>query len=196
MDDPKINIYRGQDGDIDYETPVAEMAIGYKQVSIPDQNLPPNTIWHFVRRQTSECGLESADSQRCIVVIDADGNIVGRTPNRPTNIMIERLSGGRFRLRWRYLQAGQEIVPTGFKIYADSGDGFDFGSPTAVIPYNRAVEYGWESAAFEHGRICRFIIRSYYKHGGESNNTNAVGATADTQGPPAATGLSISWGEL
>ncbi len=196
MSDPKFNIYRGQDGNIDYETPVAEMAIDDREVSISEQNLPPNTLWHFVRRQTSECGLESADSLRCIVVIDADGNMRGQTPNRPSHITIERLSGGKLRLRWRYLQTGQEIIPTGFKIYMDSGGGFDFESPVAIVFYNRAVEFSWESEALEHGRPYKFIVRSYYKRGGESNNPNVVSAIADAQGPPAATGLSISWDEV
>ena len=191
-----FHIYRGQDGIIDYENIITAMGINDSQVIISNQNLPPNTIWHYIRRLVSDCDLESPDSPPCIVVVDSEGDIIGNTPNIPQNIIIEQLAGGKLKLRWRYFKTGQEIVPTGFKIFMDDGDGFDFDSPIATVPYRGAVEHSWTSDALTHGQRYKFIVQSYAANAGQSNNTNFVFALADAQGPPAASNLSISWEEI
>jgi len=189
-------VYGGQDGDIDYDTIMAVMDISDSSVSVANQDLPPNTIWHYIRRQCSDCGLESDDSPACIIVIDPNGDMVGNTPNAPANLTIERIAGGKLRLRWRYFTAGQEIKPTGFRVYMDSGLGFDFNSPIATVMYRRAVEHSWVSDTLTHGQIYRFVVRSYADGAGEDDNYNVVSAVADSQGPVAATGLTLSWEEI
>lgn len=154
-------VYRGQDGVIDYNNVVGRMWPGDTSVSLANQDLPPNTIWHYVRRSVSECGLESADSPPCIVVIDSDGEMIGNTPNTPANLKIEQVIGGKLRLRWRYIPTGQDIIPTGFNIYMDDGSGFNFDTPIATIPYKRAIEHSWTSEALTHGQRYKFIVRSY-----------------------------------
>lgn len=154
-------IYRGQDGVIDYNNVVGRMWPDDTSVSLANQNLPPNTMWDFVRRQVSECGLESADSPACKVIINSDGSMISNTPNTPANVIIEQVIGGKLRLRWRYFPTGQEILPTGFAIYVDDGSGFDFSVPLAVVPYKRAIEHSWTSDALTHGERYKFIVRSY-----------------------------------
>lgn len=113
-----ITVYRGQDGEIDYDHPVALMAIDDDELSLADQDLPANTIWHYVRRTVKKCcGLESADSDFCRVRVDSDGVMILDAPNPPLDLTAEVLSGGRIRLRWFYSAAGQEVAPTGFNIY-------------------------------------------------------------------------------
>ena len=191
-------IYRGQDGEMNYDDIQAVMGLNDSQVSIEGQNLPPSTTWHYVRRQVSGCGLESDDSPECIVVIDSNGDMLGSTPNAPQDLIAEKLAGGKIKLRWRYSRLAEEITPTGFHIYIDSGDGFDFETPDATVAYGAGGigEFSWTSGSLTHGRQYRFCVRSYREDGGESQNTNSVVAVPDAEGPDAITGLQVSWDEI
>ncbi len=191
-------VYRGQDGNMDYDNVQAVMGIDDSQVQVNDQDLPPNTIWHYIRRQVRPCGLESEDSPALIIAIDENGDMVGSTPNPPDDLTIEKLAGAKFKIRWRYTPTGEEIEPTGFKIYMDSGSGFDFESPDDTIPYmlGRNGEFSWTSGALSHGQMYRFCVRSYRTAAGESQNTNYAADFADSQGPAAITGLQISYQEV
>jgi len=193
---PDMHLYRGQDGNIDYNNIKAGMDEDDISISIPNQALPPNTIWDFVRRRVSLCNLESADSPACRVMIDSNGDMLGQTPNKPLNLTIEKLAGAKLKLRWRYTRLGEEIAPTGFKIYMDSGDGFDFDTPTDTVSFNRGVEFSWTSNELVNGQLYKFCVRSYRTDAGESQNTNFVSAEADSQGPDAITDLQASWEEL
>lgn len=160
------NVYRGQDGVFDYENPVAVMALEDEQVTIPDQDLPPNTTWHYIRRRVSgDCELESPDSPACIVRIDSNGEMLGSIPNTPTKLAVEGLADGKVKLRWRYAPSEEEIAPAGFHIYIDSGAGFDFETPDAIVPYRgggpKAGEFDWTSESLTHGELYRFCVRSY-----------------------------------
>lgn len=159
-------VYRGQDGVMDYENVQATMDLDDEDVAIPDQVLPANTIWHYIRRLVSDCDLESADSDPAIVRIDSDGEMIPLTPNTPLSLQIEQLSGGRLQIRWRYTEINQEIVPTGFHIFIDSGEGFDFETPDDSVPYyfGGNGEFTWTSAALTDGQRYRFCVRSYVDH--------------------------------
>lgn len=182
-------IYRGQDGNVDYLNPVAIMGLNESQISIPGQALPPNTIWYYLRRQVAPCGLESPDSPACIVRIDSAGDMVPVTPNQPLLVTAIRLAGGKFLIRWRYTPISQEIVPTGFHIYADSGSGFNFAEPTGTISYKLGGrgEFKWESDSYPHGHRIKFCVRAYALGKGETLNTDYVAAVADAVGPEAIT---------
>jgi len=191
-------VFRGQDGNLDYDNIVAVMNPSDSQVLIPEQALPTETIWHYIRRQVSGCGLGSDDSPVCEVIIDSVGDMVPATPNRPLDLTIEQLSGAKLKLRWRYTRLAEEITPTGFKVYMDSGTGFNFDTPTATVPYGigGASEFQWTSEALTHGKLYRFCVRSYRAGGGETNNTDFVAAEADSVGPDAIVGLRATWEEI
>jgi len=189
-------VYRGQDGVFDYDNIQAVMNVSASSVTIPGQGLPANTIWHYIRRQVSHCGLESEDSSPCIVQIDSAGDMIGNTPNPPLNLEIEQLADAKLKLRWRYTRVDEEIAPTGFKIYMDSGEGFDFETPEDTVVYRHTPEYSWTSDELIDGQLCKFCVRSYRTDAGESQNTNYVSARADSLGPDAITGLSTDWEEI
>lgn len=191
-------IYKGQDGVINYNEVVALMNSDDQVIMIPSQALPTNTIWHYVRRNVSECDLESADSPPCIVQIASNGDMIGNTPNPPAALTIEGFAGGLIKLKWRYSRIDEEVVPTGFHIYMDSGSGFDFDTPQATVAYGLggSGEFNWTSDALNNGQLYRFIVRSYRTAAGESQNTNFVAARADSQGPAAITGLTASYQEI
>ena len=188
-------VYRGQDGIMDYDNVQAVMEIDDSQVSIPAQALPAGTIWHFVRRQLSDCGLESADSDAAIVTIDSGGDMNALTPNAPVSLQADQVAGGKIKLRWRYSPVGEEISPTGFNIYMDSGSGFDFDTADATVAYGLGGngEFEWQSDALNDGQSYKFCVRSYTTDAGETQNTNYVAKTADSSGPTAVTGLAASW---
>jgi len=187
-------VYRGQDGEMDYDNIMAVMSIDDSQVTIASQSLPAGTIWDYRRRQVSDCGLESPDPPSCIVVIDADGDMVGNVPNAPVSLTIEQIAGGKLKPKWRYTPLAEEIAPTGFNIYQDSGAGFNFASPIGTVNYLAGkFEYDWTSIALVHGTRYRFVVRSYRTGGGEEQNLNIISEVADAEGPAAITGLRTTW---
>lgn len=195
--EPKdIAVFLGQDGDIDYDSPVAYMSHEDTQISIAGLNLLPNTIWHVVRCAMSECGILSEPSPPCIIMIDENGDMLGLTPNAPSNLTAELLAGGKIRLRWRYDRYRQQVAPSGFRIYIDSGGGFDFENPDAEAGYSHRGEFNWTSDVLTHGERYKFCVRSFRSGGGESQNTNFVSAVADAIGPPAIGYLQVSWEEI
>jgi len=186
----RYDIYRGQDGRINYETPVATMWPGQEVVEIADQDLPANTTWHYVRRAVRLCccGKESDDSHACIVRIASDGQSIGPSPNPPTDILAEPIAGGAIRLRWRYEPGGQAVAPETFSISLDTLD-----NEVGVVPAGFAIGgvYVWLSEPFEHGRLVRLCVRSAGRDGARSSNTYFVSAVADAQGPEAIHGLLV-----
>lgn len=191
-------IYRGQDGNMDYLNIQAVMGPGASQVSIEKQVLAADTIWHYIRRAVSGCGLVSPDSPACVVRINSSGNMIANAPNPPVDLTIAGLSNGRFKLRWRYTKDEEEITPTGFNIYMDSGSGFNFASPEDTVSYGfgGAGEFEWTSDPLADGQVYRFCVRSYKTGAGETQNTDYVSGTADAEGPDAITGLVVSWEEM
>jgi len=191
MADDVINVYRGQDGAIDYDTPVAVMDLDDTSVDIPDHDLPPGTIWHYVRRQKRDCcEMESSDSPLCIVQIDAAGEMMLDVPNVPQDVQLELLAGAKLRLRWRYSTAGQAVSPTGFKVFITDGLQIDWDTWTATVAYNPGVgEYSWTSGQLTHGTQYRLAVRSYKTGAAESQNTKNYVAVADQYGPDAITDL-------
>lgn len=182
------NIYAGQDGDVDYETPVAVMALDDTQVQVPDQDLPPNTVWHYVRRwaRGDGCELEGPSSDPCIIFIDENGDMRPAAPNPPSDLTAEPIAGGKIRLRWHYGHAAQEVAPTGFNIYID-------GELADTVDYNGQASYVWTSDALVDGQQYRLVVRSFVTDGGESQNADYILATADDAGPPAITDIAASW---
>lgn len=191
----EFNIYRGQDGDIDYGSAVATMDLTDTEVEISDQALPADTIWHYVRRQVSECALESDPSDPCIVRIDADGDMILNTPNIPDSLTVEQVAAAKLKVRWRYSELAQEIAPTGFRIFIDSGAGFDFDTPDATVAFalGGGPEFSWTSGTLSDGTTYKFCVRAYTTDAGESQNTAFVSAVAVSTGPSGLTGVTSSW---
>ena len=191
----ELNVYRGQDGNIDYDTAVATMDLADTEVEITAQALPADTIWHYVRKQVAECALESDPSDPCIVQIDGDGDMILDTPNIPDSLTVEQAAGAKLKVRWRYSELSQEIAPTGFRIYIDSGTGFDFDKPddTVAFALGGGPEFSWTSGTLNDGQTYKFCVRAYTTDYGESQNTAFVSGVAKSSGPSGLTGIASSW---
>jgi len=190
-------VYRGQDGNMDYYDVQAVMENGDSQVSIINQDLPVNTIWHFTRREVSDCGKESpAATPACVVRIGSDGEAIAAAPNAPQLLTGKATAGGKIELKWYYSTLNQPADCDGFRIYIDSGSGFDFDTPDATktpgLSLTRTIageEFTWESDALNDGQQYNFCVRSFKTSGGESQNEDYITVTADAQGPAAITDL-------
>lgn len=191
----EFNVYCGQDGGIDYVSAVATMDLTDTEVEIAAQDLPANTIWHYVRRQVSECDLESDPSDPCIVQIDANGDMILDTPNIPDSLTVEQVAGAKLKVRWRYSELSQEIAPTGFRIYIDTGSGFDFDTPDDTVAFAQGggPEFSWTSSTLNDGQTYKFCVRAYTTNYGESQNTAFVSGVAKSSGPSGLTGITSSW---
>jgi len=179
------NIYRGQDGLMDYVTPVAVMALADNDVDIADQDLLPNTIWHYVRKQVrGDCALEGEASNPCIIYIDSSGDMRASAPNPPMDLTAEAISGGKIRLRWRYSAAGQEAAPEGFAVYQIQTNPFS-ETPAGIILGGVGLrgEFVWDSDILTGTWL--FMIKAFTLNNGLSQASAIVMATIDDQGPPA-----------
>jgi len=195
-------VYCGPGVNVDYDKIQAVMNLADNQVIIAGQDLPAGTTWRYVRRQVSDCGKESPDSSVCDVVIDSAGDSIANIPNAPCDLSAQAQASGKIKLRWRYASSGQAAAPTGFRIYIDSGSGFNFASPSDTVPAPASLArsgaskwFRWTSSALSDGTLYQFCVRAYKTGGGESQNVNAVAIRADATGPTALTGLTASWEE-
>ncbi len=172
---------------MNYTTPVGTMDLADTQVTIPAQNLTPGTRWVYVRRRkASDCSVESPDSPSCEVRIADDGDMIPDAPNTPSNLMAEPIAAGSIRLRWRYCEIRQAVTPTAFRIYIDSGSGFNFATPSSTLTYSfgGGGEFTKTITGLTAGIRHRFCVRAYNgTTGGETQNTNSVAATPVSAGP-------------
>jgi len=183
------NIYRGQNGVMDYNHVVATMLLTDTQVSIPGQILAANSSWTFIRRLVAANGLESIDSSPCYINIDSSGNLILDTPNTVHDLSLKLLAAGQFQLRWRYTPLSDGLIPDGFNIYIDSGSGFNFSVPAAVVTAGSLNfgDYIYISNSYSNGQLVKFTVRSFITAGAETKNTDYVSGTADSVGPAAIT---------
>ena len=198
-----VIVYGGQDGKIDYGTPLDVQPPGTTQISIESLDLPTDTIWHFVGQNVAdcECGMQSDDSPVCIVRIAGNGDAILAAPNAPLNLTAIGLPGGKVKLRWLYSAIGQAVPPTDFNVYIDdSGSGFDYENPDDTVDAYASMsrsagsdELTWTSEALSHGQSYRFCVRSNNQDAGESQNANYVSIVADAQGPDAITNVTATW---
>jgi hypothetical protein len=184
--------------DIDYDVPLAAPGPAATSYAVPGQALPANTVWRYAVRAVTGCGLESAaGSPLAVVAIDAEGDGPLVAPNAPQGLTVAPAAGGTFLLRFRYLTFNQAIAPASFKVYADTGSGFNFAAPLATLPAPRGLvrqgmaweHPGYTTPAYAHALRVGFVVRACAAAGGQLQNINAAYAVADDLGPPAPTGL-------
>lgn len=178
-------VYRGQDGNIDYNTIVANIHLYDSQIEISDQDLGPNTIWHYIRRLVSDCGLESPDSPACVVAIDGDGNLAKSNPNAIFEIKINQIDGDKAELVWYYCPLEQKSVPVCFNVYcSDDTSQIDYENPVGCIGYKSRTFCSYRSEILTPLRYL-FSIRAEDAAGVENNSQKQLSIQFDTLNPDA-----------
>jgi len=131
--------------------------------------------------------------------MDSAGEIRPPPPNPPLGLELEQVAGAKLKASWRYSPIDEQASLAGFRIYIDSGSGFDFANPDATILAAQGAaggEYEWTSGTLTGGKRYRVCVRSYSSAGGESQNADSASAVAVSQGPAALTGATASWEEV
>lgn len=187
-----IRIYRGQNGVIDYETVVAEMEETDSQVELEGQDFAASSSWTYVRRRVDSLGNESADSEPCVVTIDAEGDMVILLPNAPIELACRAAVGGGAVITWRYNSAGQEIEPEGFNVYLIDGGVLQLQEQVvfnaAVRQFSLAIEGPLASPIVACVRAYRSITVGEVTTEYEEENTVTADCLATSSGPSGLTG--------
>jgi hypothetical protein len=148
-----------------------------------------STVYWYLLRAVGAGGVEETTTgQVRRAEFDAGGVLIGARPNPPTHLTIDRLSGGRFCLRWGYDPTDQEVSPGGFGVYNDSATPgqIDYGSPVGSVGFEPGrAAYEWTSEPFADGtRVC-WAVRAGSPQGVVEDNLVSVAGEADVEGPPA-----------
>lgn len=186
-----ITAYIGPAGEIDTTTIIAASNIADASMSVPIAL--PAGVYHVSRHQVSCCGLQSEAIGYYVLVVDDEGAVINAAPNPPIQLTATQSANGTIILRWRHVPGA--VPATHFKIYIDTGSGFDFNTPLATVRRSpgSAGQQTYTSDPLTHGVMVRFVVRSYSSRTeGESSNTNHVAVTPDAIGPDVISGVTIA----
>ena len=191
-------IYRSEtDEDFDYSLPVHHYQDGDTTAVVSNQALAPasgEARWQYVQRAVGKDGTMSIDSPVVTVVVDSNGDMTEPVGHAPTALQAEAIKGAIVRLTWQYvLRATQDATPTGFKVYRRSGGSWALQD---TITYNKGRRnWSWDSGALSDGTRYEYIVRTYRTVSAvdhEEDNETVVSAVADSTGPAAITGVSLT----
>jgi hypothetical protein len=131
-------------------------------------------------------GVENwADEVVASFVTNWVGDWDGHMPNAPTDLQIVPLSWGRFAVRWTYLPQGQDIEPSGFRLYTTYEGILNYGSVSGNVPYIPGrIHYEYITQSKPDGELVGWAVRARSPDGYEEKNMNQVYASARNQPPP------------
>lgn len=129
-------------------------------------------------------GVMALNNPRVIVRCDGAGDVMDPSPPPPDSLAAIPISGGRLKLRWRSMQAAGAARTATFRVYGDGGSGtMDWVTPLVEIAAPGRGDYSWISAAYAHGTVVQFGVRSAAAGGEESHLLTVVSATARAEYP-------------
>lgn len=116
---------------------------------------------------------------------DEEGDWKGSVPNAPTDLQVVPLSQGRFRVRWTYCPQGEEVEPSGFRLYTTHEGVLDYGSIAASVPFaSGRIHFEHITPSYEDGERVGWAVRASSAAGHEERNMHQVYAFARSQPPP------------
>ena len=184
------NLYRGLASarQIDWHDPVGAAGQNHTTIrNFPDRGHDPDLVYYYAVRAVSPGGVEQ-DSRDEIarLAFDANGQAILPSVESPSDLRIEPLQGGRFRLSWYYRASKPAAGPKEFRIYTNDGTGaVDYDTPVTTVPFLFwRWHYEYVTDAFASGTTTTWSVRTVNSLEQEERNTNAVSATADAVGPP------------
>lgn len=165
--------------------------------TVPDRSYGHDDInrWQFRRRGVSPGGRMGDYSVVNEVVVDAGGAVHFAVGNEPQSLEARNVRNGpgQIDLRWIYDSTNQPATPTGFKIYIANGPDWDLVDD---VDYHAGgtPSYHWRSDAHAHDLEIEYKVVTYRTVSSVDYETDgpAVTITADAEGPPAVTELSVT----
>jgi len=139
--------------------------------------------YYAVRRVSASGKGELGTGALVRLSLDESGQQRSARPNQVSGLEALAEAGGKIRLRWWYMPAGQEAGPDLFAVYGDGGTGeVDYGVAVGTVAYCGAGSYEYVSEAHAGGQARRFSVRSIAADGTDDGNTTCAGAVADDCG--------------
>ena len=197
MPEEVYNIYRGQNGVIDFGTIVGTYVEGDSQVVVASQVLDDAT-WQYAVKAASTIGTCSVLSDASLVttvVVDSSGDLIEPAGNVPSDLQATAIKGAKVQLDWRYSNVNQDATPTGFKVYRSTDASSWAEQDTVAFALGRGGNYTWTSAALSDGTTYYYLVRTYRTVSAvdhEESNLNFVVVVADSTGPAAITGIAVT----
>ena len=182
-------------GTFDDCMPCARADEGDSSVTVAAQDLGTDNLYQYRRLAVSPAGSVSDVSSTVDVEVDGSGDLVGPIGNAATNLTATALSGGDVRLTWQYDPAGEPATPTGFKIYHSTDGGSNYTLDGTKAYREGMLRFHYTDASLSNGQAYTFKVVTYrtisltdYELGDFPTDT----ATADSDGPAAVTGLTVT----
>jgi len=116
--------------------------------------------------------------------VDGTGALIAQFPNAPNTLIATPKEGAKAQLDWKYNTFEQEVAPTVFNVYHNSGAGpIDYGTIQDTVSYIAGVfQYRATLIGLTDGLTYDFGVRS--KAGAnEEQNTNTASALIDGTAP-------------
>jgi len=116
--------------------------------------------------------------------VDGTGALLAQFPNAPNTLFATAKEGAKAQLDWKYNTFEQEVAPSEFNVYHNSGGGgVDYGTIQATVTYVTGVfQYQTTLTSLTDGLTYVFGVRS--KTGAnEEQNTNTASALIDGTAP-------------
>jgi len=184
------NLYRGSGSaqQIDWDHPVGVAGKDAAAVSnFADCPHDINLVYYYALRAVSPGGVEQ-DSREEItrLAFDVEGQAILPPVEPPSDLQVEPLAGGRFRLSWYYRASKPVQSPGEFRVYTNNGSGVvDYDSLVAAVSFRFwRWHYEYVSEFFDSGTATLWSVRTVNRAEQEERNTNTVSAAADAAGPP------------
>jgi hypothetical protein len=147
----------------------------------------PGADYEYVLTAISGGGCENITAASSVMIaIDPLGNWAGPRPNAPTDLRVVPAKGGRFLIQWVYDEDGQQIDPSGFRLYRGTGwSGVSYAGPVAVVAHQAGqVHFSYISEECIHGTRVTWAVRAVSAAGVEEDNGRTVTAWAVALSPP------------
>ncbi len=166
---------------------IATVADGQTQIAIEqDYATLGDGTYEYTLTPVSEYGIEGAESEPLEIVI-VDGGISQMPAADPTDLAVEPIAGGKFRLKWRYQYKSDEVMPTGFNVYYSLNE-VDWTLDGQIAYRFQSVASAYNTqTAWDHDTEVFFKVIPV-KNTTERANNNVVSAISDAEGPIVSTG--------
>jgi len=199
------NLRRAATADAEANATMTEPIVGRSDGSadsvttFPWVGHPANTQFRLALTAVGAGGVEDdSDAPQTTVRFDAEGDLVGPSPNAVVKLIVTSQAGGVFLLHWMYRESGQQAAPQSFRIYNDAATpgAVDYSQAVGSVTYRfRRGFFEWTSGPFADGQRRIWAVRAEAATGVLSPIGVEVLGIAGAARPPAPSRLFVGAAE-